>query len=107
MSKKSPGLLLYRDNGGRLEVMLVHPGGPLWAGKDEGIWSIPKGEFQDPEEPLAAARREFEEETGMVPVGHFIALTPVRQPSGKLVFTWAVEADFDPALLNSNTFLME
>ena len=107
MSKKSAGLLLYRNNSGRLEVMLVHPGGPLWAGKDEGIWSIPKGEFQDPEEPLAAARREFEEETGMAPVGHFIALTSVRQPSGKLVFAWAVEGDFDPAVLKSNTFSME
>ena len=107
VAKKSAGLLLYRNVDGRLEVLLVHPGGPLWTGKDEGIWSIPKGEFQPPEEPLTAARREFEEETGMTPGGNFIALDPVRQPSGKIVFAWAVAGDFDPARLKSNTFSLE
>jgi len=107
LSKKSAGLLLYRQTDGRLEVMLVHPGGPLWAGKDDGVWSIPKGEFQYPEEPLEAAKREFKEETGMAPSGEFIALEPVRQLSGKVVFAWAVRGDFDPARLKSNTFSME
>lgn len=107
MSKKSAGLLLFRDILGYLEVLLVHPGGPLWAGKDEGIWSIPKGEFGKDEEPLTAARREFGEETGMVPDGDFIPLEPLRQPSGKVVFAWAIKGDFDPAQLKSNTFSME
>jgi predicted NUDIX family NTP pyrophosphohydrolase len=109
MSKKSAGLLLFRDVAGYLEVLLVHPGGPLWAKKDEGFWSIPKGEFGDTEEPLAAAQREFEEETGtaLMPHGNFIPLAPLRQPSGKVVFAWAVRGDFDPAQLRSNTFSME
>ena len=87
--------------------MLVHPGGPLWAKKDEGAWSIPKGEIEPGEEPLPAARREFEEELGSAVSGDFIPLTPVRQASGKLVYAWAVEADFDPATLRSGTFSME
>ncbi len=107
MSKKSAGILLYREVAGRLEVLLAHPGGPFWAGKDEGAWSIPKGEFEDAEEPLAAARREFEEEIGMVVDGDFIPLEPLRQPSGKMVFVWAVQGDFDPVQLKSNTFSME
>jgi predicted NUDIX family NTP pyrophosphohydrolase len=107
MPKKSAGLLFFRDVSGRLEVLLGHPGGPLWAGKDEGVWSIPKGEFADDEEPLAAAKREFEEETGMVPNGDFIPLEPLRQPSGKVVYAWAIKGDFDPALLKSNTFSLE
>jgi len=107
MSKKSAGILLYREAAGRLEVLLVHPGGPFWAGKDEGAWSIPKGEFEDVEEPLVAARREFEEEIGMAVDGDFIPLEPLRQPGGKMVFVWAVQGDFDPAQLKSNTFPME
>jgi len=98
---------MYRHDDGGLEVLLAHPGGPLWAKKDEGVWSIPKGEFEDAEEPLTAARREFEEETGMAPRGDFIPLTPLRQRSGKVVFAWAVQGDFDPALLTSNMFSLE
>lgn len=98
---------MYRGGARGLEVLLVHPGGPLWAKKDEGVWSIPKGEFEDHEDPLAAAGREFEEETGTTPRGDFIPLTPLRQRSGKIVFAWAVEGDFDPASLTSNTFSME
>jgi len=98
---------MYRLDAGGPEVFLVHPGGPFWAKKDEGVWSIPKGEFEDAEDPLAAAGREFEEETGMAPRGDFIPLTPLRQPSGKVVFAWAVQGDFDPALLKSNMFSLE
>jgi predicted NUDIX family NTP pyrophosphohydrolase len=107
MRKRSAGLLLFRDRAGALEVLLVHPGGPFWARKDAGAWSIPKGEFGDDEAPLAAAQREFAEETGATVDGDFIALTPVRQWSGKIVHAWAVRADFDPARLRSNTFTME
>jgi len=105
--KKSAGLLLFREQVARLEVLLVHPGGPFYAGKDDGVWSIPKGEFADGEEPLAAAKREFEEETGGHATGDFLPLNPVRQSSGKLVFAWALRADFDPSRLRSNTFSME
>jgi predicted NUDIX family NTP pyrophosphohydrolase len=104
--KKSAGLLLFRRRD-RLEVLLVHPGGPLWAKKDEGAWSIPKGEIDAGEDPLAAARREFEEELGTEVSGEFIALHPVRQASGKLVYAWAIESDFDVATLMSGTFSME
>jgi predicted NUDIX family NTP pyrophosphohydrolase len=90
-----------------VEVLLVHPGGPYWAKKDDGAWSIPKGEFSDDEEPLAAARREFLEEMGVAPAGEFVPLEPIRQAGGKRVFVWAVESDFDPAALRSNTFSME
>lgn len=90
-----------------LEVLLAHPGGPLWAGKDEGAWTIPKGEIDEGEDGLAAARREVEEETGARPSGEFIALDPVRQRGGKLVHAWAVESDFDPATCRSNLFQME
>jgi predicted NUDIX family NTP pyrophosphohydrolase len=107
MSKKSAGLLLFREVSGRLEVLLVHPGGPFWAKKDEGVWSIPKGEFEDNEEPLAAARREFEEETGFTSDGEMVALKPLRQSSGKLVYAWAMKGDVDPAGLRSNTFSLE
>lgn len=108
MPKKSAGLLLFRDVSGHLEVLLVHPGGPFWAKKDEGAWSIPKGEFEDDEDPLAAAKREFQEETGVAcPTGEVIPLEPVRQPSGKAVHAWAIKGDFDPAALKSNTFSME
>lgn len=107
MPKQSAGLLLYRESRGLIEVLLVHPGGPFWARKDDGAWSIPKGEFDAGEEPLAAARREFAEETGAAIDGEFIAAAPVRLPSGKILHAWAVRADFDPAQLRSNTFSME
>ena len=105
--KRSAGLLLYRESHGALEVLLVHPGGPFWARKDDGAWSIPKGEFEGDEEPLAAARREFAEETGATVEGDFTELRPVRLPSGKIVHAWAVRADFEPARLRSNTFTMQ
>ncbi len=107
MSKKSAGLLLFRETAAGLEVLLVHPGGPFWAKKDDGSWSIPKGEFEDGEEPLAAAKREFEEEMGVPATGEFMPLKPLKQPSGKLVFAWAVRSDFDPSRLKSNMFSME
>ena len=108
MSKKSAGLVLYRERSAGQEVLLVHPGGPFWAKKDEGAWSIPKGEFVEGEDPLAVARREFEEETGASPpAGEALALEPVRQPSGKVVHAWAMRGDFDPRLLVSNTFSIE
>jgi len=107
LARTSAGLLLFRGKDHRVEVLLVHPGGPLWAKKDEGAWSIPKGEIESGEDPLSAARREFEEELGSPVSGDFIPLTPVRQASGKLVHAWAVEADFDPATLRSGTFSME
>jgi len=107
MAKQSAGLLLYRFHEGTLEVFLVHPGGPFWAKKDLGAWSIPKGEIDEGEDPLEAARREFEEETGFRPEGMFRELTPVKQRSGKIVHTWAVEGDCDSAAIRSNTFSME
>jgi len=105
--KKSAGLLLFRETSGSLEVLLVHPGGPFWKKKDEGAWSIPKGEFEAGEDPLEAARREFEEEVGTAPQGEALPLQPLKQPSGKIVYAWAVRGDFDPALLKSNTFPLE
>jgi predicted NUDIX family NTP pyrophosphohydrolase len=105
--KKSAGLLLFRDAAGRREVLLVHPGGPFWAKKDAGAWSIPKGEIGEGEDPLAAAKREFEEETGTRPTGEAIALEPRRQPGGKLVHAWAMRGDLDPATVTSTTFSME
>lgn len=105
-SKKSAGILLFRRTHGGLEVLLAHPGGPYWARKDEHSWSIPKGEF-DAEEPLDAAKREFGEETGGAVVGDPMALSPVKQKGGKIVHAFAVEQDFDPAGLTSNTFEME
>lgn len=106
-SKKSSGLLLYRK-AADLEVLLVHPGGPFWARKDEGAWSIPKGECSEGEDPLVAAKREFEEEMGALPLaGDFEPLEPVKQPSGKLVFAWTVCSDFDTSKLKSNMFSME
>ena len=107
MPKKSAGLLLYRVVAGRLEVLLVHPGGPFWAKKDDGAWSLPKGEIEDDEDPLAAATREFAEETGLTPQGEMISLEPLRQRGGKLVYAWAVKQDFDPAALRSNSFTLE
>jgi predicted NUDIX family NTP pyrophosphohydrolase len=110
MPKKSAGLLLFRRNApeSQVEVFLVHPGGPFWRKKDEGAWTIPKGEFTDEEEPLAAAKREFQEETGSEPpFGEYVALKPIKQAGGKMVYAWAIEGDFDPAGLQSNTFLQE
>ena len=107
MAKTSAGLLLYRRRGGRLEVLLVHPGGPFWAKKDRGAWSIPKGELERDEAPLAAARREFREETGHAAAGEFLPLGTSRQPGGKTVIAWAVEGDLDPAAIVSNEFAME
>ncbi len=105
--KQSAGILLYRWRAGELEVLLVHPGGPFWAKKDAGAWSIPKGEIAAGEEPLDVARREFLEETGSPVAGDFVALTSVVQRGGKGVQAWAVEGDFDVATLASNTFSME
>ena len=107
MPRQSAGVLLFRRAPGRAEVLLVHPGGPFWAKKDDGAWSIPKGEFSDDEDPLAAARREFREEMGVEAAGEFLPLEPIRQAGGKLVLAWALEADFDPAALKSNMFSME
>ena len=106
MPKKSAGILLYR-RAPTLEVFLVHPGGPLWAKKDNAAWSIPKGEYTDDEDPLTAAKREFAEETGVTLAGAFRALEPVRQASGKIVHAWALEGDCDAANITSNTFTME
>ncbi len=107
MPKQSAGLLLYRRRGEELEVFLVHPGGPFWANKDAHAWSIPKGEFAPDEAPLLAARREFSEETGLSVEGEFVALAPQKQAGGKIVRAWAVEADCDPAAIESNTFALE
>lgn len=107
MPKTSAGLLLYRCRGAALEVLLVHPGGPFWAKKDEGTWSIPKGEAAAGEDLLAHARREFEEETGFAIEGAFRPLAPVRQAGGKTVHAWAVEGDLDPAAIRSNRFTLE
>jgi predicted NUDIX family NTP pyrophosphohydrolase len=107
MPKRSAGLLMYRGAGARLELLLVHPGGPFWAKKDLGAWSIPKGEYAGDEDPLAVAQREFEEETGSAPRGKFRPLGEVVQAGGKRVSAWAVEGDFDPAALVSNTFVTE
>jgi predicted NUDIX family NTP pyrophosphohydrolase len=103
----SAGLLMYRLRKGVAEVFLVHPGGPFWSGKDAGAWSIPKGIINADEDPLAAARREFEEETGFKVSGDFIQLSSVRLKSGKVLLAWAVERDCDPSRIKSNTFLME
>ncbi|HUS23553.1 MAG TPA: NUDIX domain-containing protein [Candidatus Binatia bacterium] len=107
MPRRSAGLLVYRRREGGLEVLLVHPGGPLWARRDEGAWQIPKGEYAEGEDPLAAARREFQEETGTAMTGEFMALAPIRQPGGKRVQAWAVEGDLDAAAIRSNTFTLE
>jgi predicted NUDIX family NTP pyrophosphohydrolase len=108
MPKKSAGLLLFRDAPGTIEVLLVHPGGPFWAGKDQAAWSIPKGEFSEDEDPLHAAVREFKEEMGCEAVtGDLVTLQPRRQAGGKIVFAWAVKSDFDTARLRSNTFSIE
>jgi predicted NUDIX family NTP pyrophosphohydrolase len=107
-SARSAGILLYRRRDDRLEVLLVHPGGPLWAGRDAGVWSIPKGEYADDEEPLAAARREFAEELGTPPPdGDALELGEIRQKSGKRVRAWALAGDLDADQIHSNTFAMQ
>ncbi|MCC6196653.1 MAG: NUDIX domain-containing protein [Burkholderiales bacterium] len=106
-ARRSAGLLLYRTRDGTLQVFLVHPGGPFWKRKDAGAWSIPKGELDADEAPLAAARREFAEETGVSVEGTFRALAPCRQKNGKTVHAFAVEADLDASAICSNTFTME
>jgi predicted NUDIX family NTP pyrophosphohydrolase len=99
--------MLFRRRNGALEVFLAHPGGPFWTKKDQGAWTIPKGEYEPDEEPLSAARREFEEETGFKADGEFLDLGTVTQGSGKIVSAWAVEGDCDPAKLVSNTCEVE
>jgi predicted NUDIX family NTP pyrophosphohydrolase len=110
MTLRSAGILLFRRQGGEAEFLLVHPGGPFWAKKDAGAWSIPKGRIEDEEEPRACAVRELEEELGRAPQldpEQLIELGSIRQRAGKVVEAWAAEADFDPASLASNTFAME
>ncbi|HVY05528.1 MAG TPA: NUDIX domain-containing protein [Burkholderiales bacterium] len=107
MPRRSAGILLYRINGHAPEVFLVHPGGPYWTKKDAGAWSIPKGEIDKDEDPLAAAKREFGEETGSPVSGEFIPLRPCRQAGGKVVHAWAVEGDIDADAIRSNLFSME
>jgi predicted NUDIX family NTP pyrophosphohydrolase len=105
--RKSAGILLYRRTNQQPEFFLVHPGGPFWKGKDKGAWSIPKGEYPEDEEPLAAAKREFEEETGTNIKGKFIELQPVKQKGGKLVLAWAVEGNIDANSIVSNSYKIE
>lgn len=107
MQKQSAGLLLYKLTGGILQVLLVHPGGPYFRKKDDGAWSIPKGEYLYDEDPLIAAQREFEEEVGKPITGTFIKLQPVKQKSGKVVHAWAVEGDIDHQNIVSNMFEIE
>jgi predicted NUDIX family NTP pyrophosphohydrolase len=108
VAQRSAGILLYRLSGDAPEVLLVHPGGPFWARKDDGAWSIPKGEYDDAEDPRACALREFEEETGTaLPPGELIELGSVKQKSGKVVSAWAAQGDLDAEAIRSNTFTME
>jgi predicted NUDIX family NTP pyrophosphohydrolase len=106
--RRSAGILLYKRSGDAVDVLLVHPGGPLWARRDSGAWSIPKGEYGDDEDPQACALREFEEETGTaLAPGHLIELGEVKQKGGKVVTAWAAEGDIDADAVQSNTFTME
>src|SRR5262249_38382002 len=105
--KRSAGILLYRRRGADLELLLVHPGGPFWAKKDAGAWMVPKGEYVEDEDPLTVARRELEEETGARVQGDFLPLGELVQTGGKRVTAWALEGDFDPTTLRSNSFEME
>jgi len=107
MKKRSAGLLMFRSKNSEIEVFLVHPGGPFWQKKDLSAWSLPKGEYSEGEDPLIAAKREFEEETGIKPEGEFISLEEIKQPSGKLITAWAFEGDCDSARVRSNTFSLE
>jgi predicted NUDIX family NTP pyrophosphohydrolase len=105
--KLSAGILMFRRRDSALEVFLVHPGGPFWRNKDAGAWSLPKGEYTEGQDPLEAAKREFHEETGIAPHGEFISLGRLKQSSAKSLTAWAVEGDFPPESLRSNTFSME
>ena len=105
--RTSAGIVLYRQRAGVLEVLLVHPGGPFWKNRDDGAWSIPKGEIDAGEDPLAAAKRELAEETGVVVEGALLPLTPVRQRAGKLVHAWAAAGDCDAHAVTSIVFQME
>jgi predicted NUDIX family NTP pyrophosphohydrolase len=107
MPKQAAGILMYRRGASGLEVLLAHPGGPLWARKDAASWTMPKGQFTGGELPLDAARREFEEEMGTAPSGDFQPLGTLKQPSGKVIHAWAVESDFDTSTVKSNLFSME
>ncbi len=107
MARHSAGILMYRRRAGQTEVLLIHPGGPFWSKKDDGAWSIPKGEFTDEELPLDAAKREFQEETGFPISGNFTALSPIRQAGGKIVHAFVIEGDCDSAAVKSNTFSMD
>ncbi|WP_462265815.1 NUDIX domain-containing protein [Mucilaginibacter sp.] len=107
MPRQSAGILLYRQTQAQPEVFLVHPGGPYFKDKDIGAWTIPKGEYTGDEEPLAAARREFAEETGTTLTGNFRPLTAIKQKGGKVVAAWAIEGDIDADAIQSNTFRME
>ena len=106
--KKSAGILLYRVNNKKPEIFLCHPGGPFYKNKDAGVWTIPKGEFEDQEEPLTAAKREFKEETGIDVEGEFVPLKPViYKRGGKIVYAWAVEGNIDSSKIKSNSFPLE
>jgi predicted NUDIX family NTP pyrophosphohydrolase len=113
MPKKSAGILWYRFQHNAIQVFLVHPGGPFWRNKNSGTWSIPKGEFEDGEEPLKAAKREMHEETGIdadatgMRTSEYIELDPVRQKSGKIIYAWTAQGDFNPSELTSNSFEIE
>jgi predicted NUDIX family NTP pyrophosphohydrolase len=106
-TKRSAGILLYRRRAGELEVFLAHPGGPFWSSKDAGAWTIPKGEIDEGEDPLEAAKREFSEEIGVRLEGEFIPLKPIRQKAGKIVVAWALEGDCDETCIRSNVFSMQ
>jgi predicted NUDIX family NTP pyrophosphohydrolase len=105
--KLSAGIILYRRRNTGIEVLLVHPGGPFWVKKDDGVWSIPKGEYVEGEDPLSVAKREFAEEIGSEANGPCVELPPAQQPSGKIIRAWAVEGDLDAESIHSNTFSME
>jgi len=107
MAKTSAGILMYRRLQGSLEVLIVHPGGPFWKNKEEGAWSIPKGEFLPGQDPLKTAKREFKEELGKAVSGKFVELRPVFQAGGKVVYGWAVEGDLDTTKILSNEFDLE
>lgn len=107
MTKRSAGIVMFRWRERTPELLLVHPGGPFWAKKDVGAWSIPKGLFESGEDALSAAKREFEEETGCRPEGHFLELGSFRQPGGKTIWAWAVEGECDLGTFRSNVFSME
>jgi predicted NUDIX family NTP pyrophosphohydrolase len=107
MPRISAGILMYRIHDGKLQMLLAHPGGPFFKNKDDGAWSIPKGEIEPGEDLFEAAKREFEEETGFTPTGPFTVLRPVKQKGGKMVHAWAFEGECDPSAIVSNTFTME